>query len=75
MRVAHRQSADRPRELREQLPQRIAEILGRRAICRRCGATYKTYEDVCEADLGEQCPGAKAEAEAREQAKRALGLA
>lgn len=36
---------------------RVAVALGDETICDRCGATFKTMNDTCTADLLEPCPG------------------
>jgi len=36
---------------------RVGAILGESVICDRCGATYKTMNDVCSADLLDPCQG------------------
>jgi hypothetical protein len=38
---------------------RVATILGDEVICARCGATYKTMNNVCSADILDPCPGFK----------------
>jgi hypothetical protein len=34
-----------------------AEKLGSQVICERCGATYATFADQCDAALDDPCPG------------------
>lgn len=36
---------------------RVAAVLGDDTICDRCGATFKTMNDVCSAALLDRCPG------------------
>jgi hypothetical protein len=76
VRVAHRQSPNFAREQREKLWARVEEILGSRGICGRCGATFKNYEEKCEADVdfSKPCHGAAAIAAAHEKAKQQLGI-
>lgn len=42
---------------RTEVRDRVAAILGNSTICDRCGATYKTMNDVCTAELLDPCPG------------------
>lgn len=35
----------------------VAEHLGGKVICDRCGATLDTFADACSADLCDICPG------------------
>ena len=42
---------------REIVRNRVAAVLGEETICARCGATYKTMNDACTAELLDQCPG------------------
>ena len=44
---------------REIVRNRVAAILGDETICNRCGATYKTMNLACTADLLDPCPGFK----------------
>ena len=37
--------------------ERVGLILGNQTICSRCGATYKTMNEACIADLVDRCPG------------------
>lgn len=46
-------------EKRTEVANRVGAILGDSVICDRCGATYKTMNDVCSADLADPCPGFK----------------
>lgn len=42
---------------REIVRERVAAALGEGKICDRCGATYKTMNEACTADLLNKCPG------------------
>jgi hypothetical protein len=44
---------------RTEVANRVGMILGDEVICARCGATYKTMNDVCSADILDPCPGFK----------------
>ncbi len=44
-------------ERRKMVSARVEKVLGDEIICSRCGATYKTYNDACSADLLDQCQG------------------
>lgn len=44
-------------EARNMIHDRVATALGDGSICERCGATFKTMNDVCTADLLDPCPG------------------
>ena len=37
--------------------ERVSVALGDETICARCGATYKTMNEACTADLLDRCPG------------------
>jgi len=37
--------------------ERVEKILGDEVICKQCGATYKTMNDLCSAPLDVRCPG------------------
>jgi hypothetical protein len=56
-RVAHRQSPNRARELRERAWAVVERQLAGKVICATCGATAATIDDVCSADLDQRCPG------------------
>jgi ribosomal protein L40E len=56
--------------MRERIIARARVILGFNVICTRCGATYGNYAEECEANLGDQCPGARRIADAMAQAER-----
>lgn len=45
------------REQRRLVHDRVAAALADKVICERCGATFKTMNDVCSADLLDPCPG------------------
>jgi hypothetical protein len=75
MLTPHRQSPNRPRELRERIWAKVEAMLGKRVICGRCRATSATYGDLCDADLGEKCPGRLAIETAEREVVRQLGLA
>jgi len=70
----HRKSPNRIRELKEQAQLIVRQALFGRRLCDRCGATYSTFADACDADLGEECPGSRAIAEATAQANQRVGL-
>lgn len=44
-------------EKRKLVHDRVAAALGDETICDRCGATFKTMNDACTADLLDPCPG------------------
>lgn len=44
-------------EKRKLVRDRVAAALGDETICDRCGATFKTMNDVCTAELLNPCPG------------------
>jgi hypothetical protein len=44
-------------EKRKIVNDRVAAALGDEIICERCGATFKTMNDACSADLLDPCPG------------------
>ena len=44
-------------EQRKIVADRVGAALGDSVICNRCGATYKTMNDVCSADILDPCPG------------------
>lgn len=44
-------------QARKIIHDRVAEALGDATICERCGATFKTMNDVCSADILDPCPG------------------
>jgi hypothetical protein len=67
---AHRKVPNRAREERERQWANVAQALAGETICGRCGATFATYQDRCEANLGEQCPGAVQIAQANARASR-----
>ncbi len=54
--------------------QLIAERLGDKVICPRCGATLETWPDVCSATLADPCPGFVAYDEARTAAMKDVGI-
>jgi hypothetical protein len=74
MLAPHRQSPNFAREQREKLWARVEHLLGPRAICARCGATFKTFDDKCQANIGSECAGARAIAAAEDKAKQQLGI-
>lgn len=37
--------------------ERVTAALGNKVICDRCGATFKTMNTACTADLLDPCPG------------------
>lgn len=45
------------KEARKLIHDRVAATLGDSQICERCGATFKTMNDACTADLLDPCPG------------------
>jgi hypothetical protein len=47
----------RIKQARKMVHDRVAAALGDKVICERCGATFKTYNDACSADLLDPCPG------------------
>jgi len=44
-------------KMRDEVCRRVAAILGDDVICNRCGATLKTMNGACTADLLDPCPG------------------
>lgn len=44
---------------RDEVAARVGAILGEEVICARCGATYKTMNAICSADILDPCPGFK----------------
>lgn len=42
---------------RKLVRERVAAILGDQTICAVCGATYKTMNEACTAELLDPCPG------------------
>jgi len=69
----HRQSPNRARELRE----RAWALVQRRLtglICARCGCTLANYDERCEADLDDRCPGFNAIELESARARRELGI-
>jgi hypothetical protein len=42
---------------RNEVQDRVKAMLGNDIICSRCGATYYTMNDVCDAPLNDRCPG------------------
>lgn len=47
----------RIREARKLIHERVTAALGDEVICDRCGATFKTMNEACTADLLDPCPG------------------
>ncbi len=45
------------KEARKLIHDRVAAALGDSPICERCGATFKTMNDVCTAEMLDPCPG------------------
>lgn len=74
-RVLHRITPNRLRELREQVSRIVEQRLAGRVICSRCGATIKTFSDVCTADLLDRCPGFEAIDRVQVVVEREVGLA
>lgn len=71
----HRTVPNRAREQKERVAQLVREQLQGRKICDTCGATFGTYADHCEADLGASCPGSRAIADAFKRAGQRVGVA
>lgn len=44
-------------EKRAMVRERVAAALGDATICDRCGATFKTMNEACTADILDPCPG------------------
>lgn len=44
-------------KMRDEVCRRVTAILGDEVICDRCGATIKTMNNACTADLLDPCPG------------------
>lgn len=44
-------------EKRKLVHDRVVAALGDEMICNRCGATFKTMNTACTADLLDPCPG------------------
>lgn len=42
---------------RARVHERVAAALGDGPICERCGATFKTMNEACTAELLDPCPG------------------
>lgn len=73
--TAHRTVPNRAREQKERVQARVrADLQGRGRICDRCRASYGNYADLCEADLGESCPGSREIAEAFARAGERMGV-
>ena len=72
--VPHRTAPDRTRELKERAQAIVRESLRGRRICDRCGATFVTYAEKCEADLGVICPGGREIDAATDAAEKRVGL-
>lgn len=47
----------RMNEARKLVHERVTAALGDKVICDRCGATFKTMNEACTADLLDPCPG------------------
>lgn len=45
------------KQKRALIHERVAAVLGDETICNRCGATFKTMNTACTADLLDPCPG------------------
>jgi ribosomal protein L40E len=71
----HRKVPNRRRELQERVQQLVRARIGRGVICTRCGGTFATYADKCEADLAERCPGFNAIDLVQTRAEQEVGLA
>lgn len=72
--VPHRTAPNRRREQLERVQALVREQLQGKRICGRCGATFSSYADKCEASLDELCPGAREIADATADAKKLVGL-
>ncbi|ETR75904.1 hypothetical protein X566_20035 [Afipia sp. P52-10] len=72
--VPHRTTPNRRREQLERVHALVREQLQGKRICNRCGATFSSYADKCEASLDEMCPGARAIADATADARKLVGL-
>jgi hypothetical protein len=44
-------------EKRKLVRERVSAALGDEVICDRCGATYKTMNTACTAEILDPCPG------------------
>jgi hypothetical protein len=47
----------RMQQARALIHERVTAALGDEVICNRCGATFKTMNGTCTADLLDPCPG------------------
>lgn len=74
MRTPHRQSPNHHRELRERVATLVRLRMGFGVICSRCGASYGTMDEKCDADLNERCPGANAIDLVKQRAEQEVGL-
>lgn len=74
MNAPHRKVPNRLVELRERVALLVRARIGRGIICTRCGASYATYADKCEAALDERCPGFNAVDLVQMQAEKEVGL-
>ncbi len=72
--AAHRKVPNRALELTERVWALVRARLGSGVICGRCNARYATMDDVCNADIGERCPGSEAVDLVRARAAKELGL-
>lgn len=74
MQASHRKTPNRLRELRERVHVLVRQRLGNRVICNRCGATYATYADKCDAALDVRCPGFNVVDRVQMDAEKEVGL-
>jgi len=44
-------------QARKVIHDRVAAVLGEEVICNRCGATYRTMNNACTAEILDPCPG------------------
>lgn len=74
MLAPHRRAPNRARDIRERINALVRSRIGPGIICGKCGASYTTMAERCEADLGEACPGSNAISRVQLIAERELGV-
>jgi hypothetical protein len=75
MAAPHRITPNRVRELRERVQQLVRQRMPAGVICKRCGASFSSFDEKCEAALDERCPGFNAIDLVQTRAEREVGLA
>jgi tRNA(Ile2) C34 agmatinyltransferase TiaS len=74
MDASHRKVPNRIRELRQRVQELVRARIGTGIICPRCGATFASYGDKCEAAFDERCPGFNAVDLVQMRAEKEVGL-